>query len=75
MSGAGLLWQMDTHRSLEQNVQEAADRYQRHFGQTPNLIELHPSVTPPALPGFTVRQVIRRQKGHLWISRETADLN
>ena len=69
----GMLW-LCTKKELTDNVQAAADYYQKKYGHAPELCLVNPSMLagkqPPDIEGITVRSYQPVLPGHLWIGFE-----
>lgn len=68
----GMLWFEKHHNNdLVSIVSNAADFYERHYGQKPSLCYVHPSAmtTTPVRPGrkMVIRSSKKMSPNHLWI--------
>lgn len=72
----GMLWFDNTKsRSMSEKIVLAADYYQKKYGQTPNVCEVHPGdllceEIKTSTHGITVRTSKTIMANHVWLGRE-----
>lgn len=66
----GMLWfDNDPKRTLQQKIERAAEHYRRKYGQTANVVFLHPATPrmPAEIGGLAVKTSKTVLPNHFWL--------